>query len=98
MTVSNPANNDSNKPLLIIINGEAGTGKSFLIAAIQCHLKDKCVVTATTGKASYNVNSVTINSLLKLPVASQSHKDLSGQALANLQNNLKVIQYILIDE
>ncbi|XP_020897308.2 uncharacterized protein LOC110236158 [Exaiptasia diaphana] len=86
------------EPLLMIINGEAGTGKSYLINAIQCYLKELCVVTATTGKASFNVNGITIHSLLKLPVASYSHKDLSGHPLLNLQEKLKSVQYILIDE
>ena len=89
---------NSTSPLLMIINGEAGTGKSYLISAIKYQLKDKCVVTATTGKASYNVNGITVHSLLKLPIASHFNKDLSGQALANLQEKLKVVKYILIDE
>ena len=43
--------------LHLIINGEAGTGKS-LIYALCTHLKDKCKVTATTG------NGITIYSFL----------------------------------
>ena len=39
--------------LCVIINGVAGTGKSYLINAIRTFLQSKCAVTATTGKAAY---------------------------------------------
>ena len=52
-------------PLLLIVNGVAGTGKSYLINAIRSLLGTSCAVTATTGKASYNINGCTIHSLLK---------------------------------
>ena len=66
------------EPLWLIINGVAGTGKSYLINGVYNHLKDKCIVTATTGKASYNINGVTVHSLLRLPINSTTQKDLSG--------------------
>ena len=84
--------------LLLIIIGVAGTGKSYLINAIRNLLQQACVVTATTGKASYNINGSTIHSLLKLPVGLRRNKDLTGQALLTLQNDLKDINYIIIDE
>ena len=56
--------------LRLIINGEAGTGKSFLITEFKNLLHEKCYITATTGKAAYNINGITIHSLLKLPVNS----------------------------
>ena len=86
------------EPLLLIINGVAGTGKSYLINAIRAYLDKKCAVTATTGKASYHINGVTIHSFLKLPVASQSHKELTGESLARLQEKLLNVHYVLIDE
>ena len=54
-------------PLFVIVNGVAGTGKRYLISAIQNLLKTSCEVTTTTGKAAYNINGCTIHSLLKLP-------------------------------
>ena len=54
------------EPLRLIINGVAGTGKCYLINGVYNYLKNKCIVTATTGKASYNINEVTIHSLLTL--------------------------------
>ena len=53
-------------PLFVIVNGVAGTGKSYLINAIRNVLRTSCTVTATTGKAAYNINGCTIHSLLKL--------------------------------
>ena len=75
-------------PLCLIIIGVAGTGKSYLINAIRNLLRDKCAVTATTGKASYNIRGITVHSLLKLPIGSRGRKDLTGQSLCRLQESL----------
>ena len=82
---------------MLIINGVAGTGKSYLIKALKSYLKQKCVITATTGEAAYNIRGVTIHSLLKLPTSPQSEKDLSGESLIELQGRLSNTDYILID-
>ena len=84
--------------LLLIIIGEGGTGKSYLINAIRNYLKDSCTITATTGKAAFNINGITIHSFLKLPVGRMAKKDLSGQSLHTLQDNLLSVEYIIIDE
>ena len=85
-------------PLALTIIGEGGTGKSYLINAIRNLLREKCAVTATTGKAAFNINGVTVHSLLKLPVGSRGNKDLTGQSLIRLQESLSGIDYIIIDE
>ena len=77
------------EPLCLIINGVAGTGKSYLINAIRNLLQSKCAVTATTGKAAYNI---------MLPVGSRGNKDLTGQSLSRLQESVSNIGYIIIDE
>ena len=82
----------------MIINGEDRTGKSYLISDIQSSLKYECIITATTGKASYIVSGITIHSFFIVPVTSNSEKDLSGQALVNLQKKLTRVEYIFIDE
>jgi DNA replication protein DnaC len=86
------------EPLGLVINGVAGTGKSYLINAIRNLLQSKCAVTATTGKAAYNIRGVTVHSLLKLPIGSRGNKDLTGQSLCRLQESLNEIDYIIIDE
>lgn len=36
--------------------------------------------------------------MLKLPIRTSSHKDLQGESLATLQENLFTVKYIVIDE
>ena len=84
------------EPHALIIIGEGGTGKSYPI--IHTLLRAKCAVTETTGTAAFNINGVTIHSLLKLPVGSRGNKDLAGQSLIRLQESLGGIDYIIIDE
>ena len=71
--------------LHLIINGVAGTGKSYLISAFKSLLQRSCVVSATTGKAAFSINGITIHSLLNLPVGPRGKKDLTGQSLARYQ-------------
>ena len=85
-------------PLCLIVIGVAGTGKSYLIHALHSLLQQKCAITATTGKASYNIKGVTVHSLLKLPVGTRGNKDLAGESLCRLQQSLNGIRYIIIDE
>ena len=83
-----------------LINGVAGTGNSYLINAIRNLLQSNCAVTATTGKAAYNIRGVTVHSLLKLklPVGQRGNKYLTGQSLCRLQESVNNIGYIIIDE
>ena len=69
---------------LCLINGVAGTGKSYLINAIRNLLQSKCAVIATTGKAAYNIRGVTVHSLLKLPIGSRGNKDLNRAKLVQV--------------
>ena len=84
--------------LHLIINGVAGTGKSYLISAFKSLLQRSCVVPANTGKAAFSISGITIHSLLNLPVGPRGKKDLAGQSLARLQVRLLDIKYVLIDE
>lgn len=84
--------------LCLILIGEARTGKSYLINAIRALLNNTRAIPATTGKAAYNIQGVTIHSLLKLPVGPRGNKDLTGQNLSRLQESLKDVKYIIIDE
>lgn len=81
-------------PLLLIIIGGGGTGKSYLINAVKNLLQQSCAVSATTGKAAFSIHGCTIHSLLKLPVGAKGNKDLTGQNLIRLQNTLK--KYVIL--
>ena len=96
--VSNHFASGEQNPLRFLIMGVAGTGKSYLIDSLRNLLQEKCKVLAYTGKASFNVNGVTLHSLLKLPIGSKRHCDLKGIPLQQLQSNLENVQYLIIDE
>jgi hypothetical protein len=55
----------------------------------------KCAVTATTGKAAYNIKGVTVHSLLKFPIGSRGNKDLTGQSLCRLQESVNNMVFYL---
>ena len=59
--------NDS-KQLLIIITGQAGSGKSFLIDSLRQLLGESCNVCSYFGTAAFNIQGQTLHNVLKLPV------------------------------
>ena len=88
---------DHSKPLRMIVSGTAGTGKSYLIHCLRKLLQHKVKVIAPTGVAAFNVQGHTIHSLLYLPTKGD-FKDLEGDRLRSLQQNLQELEYIIIDE
>lgn len=87
-----------NNQLLMIITGQAGSGKSFLIDCLRQLLGSACIVCAFFGIAAFNVEGQTLHSLFHLPIRGRSKHDLKGPRLAKLQANLKSIKYLIIDE
>lgn len=85
-------------PLLMLVLGTAGTGKSFLIRAMAQLLGNQCILTATTGIAGFLIGGITSHSALQLPVQAQNKRELSGTSLTQLQHRLKDVQYIIVDE
>ena len=69
--VFNHFSSSEQNPLRLLIMGVAGTGKSYVIDSLRNVLQTKCRVLAYTGKASFNVNGVTLHSLLKLPLGTK---------------------------
>jgi hypothetical protein len=93
-------NYKNNNQLLMIISGDAGTGKSFAINSISYLLKEKLKKAAPTGKAALLINGETIHSLFNLPVTNNKNKynKLEGNKLKELQMNFSNIDFIIIDE
>lgn len=75
----------------IMINGDAGTGKSYLIKKIKEIKGERCEILAFTNKASLNVNGKTIHSFLSI---SNDNKIKTEQLKKKLFN----IDIIIIDE
>ena len=89
---------DVENPLLMIVSGTAGTGKSYLISAVAHLLGTHCMLTATTGMASFNICGKTLHSALKLPLQYNNAQDLRGTSLQQLQLAVKDKSYLIIDE
>lgn len=89
------------KQLLMIIIGEGGTGKSFVINAIS-HLLDPhhhghVKRAAPTAKAAFLITGETCHRLLKI----RPHKpfvDLTGSSLAQLEEDFRDTSHVIIDE
>lgn len=89
---------NSPPPLRMIVSGTAGTGKSYLISALSQLLGDSCMLTGTTGMASFNICGMTLHSTLQLPVQRSNHANLQGISLQRLQVKLIGKRYLIIDE
>jgi ATP-dependent DNA helicase PIF1 len=93
-------------PLRINIDGTAGTGKSYLIAAITKVLNDVAssynlaspvLRMAPSGIAAFNISGQTLHTALDVP-AETTIKPLVGARLITLQTRLEPIKYLIIDE
>ena len=84
-------------PLRMIVSGTAGTGKSFLINCLKGLLQQKLCVAAPTGVTAFNVQGVTLHSLLQLPTHG-NFQLLQGVQLQRLQSSLSDVEYLIIDE
>ena len=87
----------------MIIQGTTGTGKSYLIGTIKNALSCQVIVGHSpllhldpTGIVAFNMHTTTIHARLRIPIKYMN--PLHGQALSGFQEEMKHIQYILIDE
>ncbi len=90
---------ESNKQLLLIINGTAGTGKSFTIQAISNLIGPKLSRCAPTAKAAFIIKGETLHSTFSIPVIKKEKDiivDLSGEKLSNIQEKFKEITHVII--
>ena len=89
----------SGKNLLIL--GEAGCGKSFLIKELTNYLKIKNIkyaITALTGIAAFNINGITINSFTGIGIAKYSKEILLKRLKKEYILNIRCIKVLFIDE
>ncbi|KAK3917521.1 ATP-dependent DNA helicase [Frankliniella fusca] len=90
-------------PKRVIVQGSAGTGKSLVINAIK-HKVHKSLgahsylLMTPTGVSAKNINDSTYHSTLHINMKSKEFSNLTGPAAHILQNKLKDIKFIIIDE
>ncbi len=85
----------SRKQLLLIVNGTAGTGKTFTIAAISSAVpKEHIVRSAYTAKAAHLIRGETLHKTFQIPVEKGSTKfcPLNGAKLAALQEKFRHVK------
>lgn len=93
------------EPLRINIDGTAGTGKSYLIAAISTGLRDlaleegfpdPCVRLAPTGIAAFNIRGWTLHFGLK--IQAKHWEELTPSALQKVQETWNQKSVMILDE
>ena len=87
----------------MVIQGTVSTGKSYLIHYISHALassmtteKSPLLLLAPTGIATFNIHAKTIHSALKIHI--KDMQPLKGRSLSIFQEEMRHIQYVLIDE
>ena len=61
--------------LLMIITGQAGSGKSYVIDALRDLLHASCIVCSYFGIAAFNVKGHTLHSIFQLPIRGKRNSD-----------------------
>jgi len=85
-------------PLCMIIQGTAGTGKSYLIGVLKNTLdsvsllgKSPLLLLAPTGVAAFNIPATTVHSTLHILIKEITHSQ--GPQLITLQEEMKYVVY-----
>ncbi len=88
----------SRKQFLLIVNGSAGTGKTFTISAISSVVPKERL--AYTKKAAHLIRGETLHKTFQITVEKGSTKfgPLNGAKLAALQEKFRHVQVIIIGE
>jgi len=93
--------------LLLHVDGEGGTGKSYVVNILCAHLQTKAsghgqpvpvLRAGPTGIAALNVMGRTLHNLFRLPLKTGDMEELGSAGLTACQNTFKGVQYLLIDE
>ena len=75
-----------------MITVQGVSGKSYIINALKSLLGNNCNVTSFFGVAAFNINGITVHSLLQLPIRGVRNYDLKGPTLSNIQIRLKDVK------
>ena len=89
------------KLLRLGVYGKAGTGKSWIINAVEQILVEhgqEYVLAASTGIAAVQIGGITLHKAVNIPTREVLKKPLSGNSLRRLQNTLDGKKWLIIDE
>jgi hypothetical protein len=91
---------NNNEQLLLIVNGSAGTGKSYTIYAISKLVDHKIKRSAPTAKAAFLIRGETIHAQFSINPSkcSNLYSPLTGSKLQELQQKFRSTTHIIIDE
>ena len=91
-------NSKDRRQLFLAVSGAPGTGKSYVIRALQSLLKNKQMTAAHSGAAAcLLLNGMTIHSMLGMGI-NQANTALASDTQERLRQNLKNVEYIVLDE
>ncbi|KAK3908319.1 ATP-dependent DNA helicase [Frankliniella fusca] len=95
----------SNFPQLVLCQGAAGSGKTLVIAELECMIteafgNDSALIIAFTGSAALNANGRTIHSALRLQFDNKSKDviDLKGDTLRAFEEKMRNVKFLIIEE
>jgi len=90
---------EKKQQLMMILQGAAGSGKTFTIHAISTYLKGHIMRAAPTAKAAFLINGDTIHQMLSIKVSEgNNYIELTAEPLRKLQESFEYIEYVIIDE
>lgn len=94
--------------LLLQVDGQGGTGKTYVVRLISAKLKELADTygykdeviqrAALTGVTVYNINGRTLHALFRLLIKMKSYNRLTIENIRALQNHLRDVSYLIIDE
>ena len=97
-------------PLRLNVDGRGGSGKSYVVKLLSACIYKRAILqgrphpdeivmrAAPTGVAANGIQGSTLHSLLPLPVLNVVFDQLSPQDMGAMQNRLRYLKYLVIDE
>ena len=82
----------------MVVQGEGGTGKSYVIKCLQNLLMKNLRVFAFTGSGSFLIQGTTIHRTFGLGLDLNDDSNIDGTKLENMIQRLEYVDYIVIDE
>lgn len=97
---------ESPAQLLVNVDGQGGSGKSFVVRVLSSHMEQ---ITppgqptpirrlAPTGVAAANIDGATFHSVLRLAIQVSTFSPLNATSLSHIQASLRHVRYLVIDE